>query len=76
MDKEKADATFDLQRKYRDVYSPAYTSPEAYRYRIRKIIQEKIKPWGKYKAKVKIDPDKKDEIKDILMKVLKQGGKQ
>ena len=74
MDKDKADAQFDLQRKYQDVYSPSYSTPEAHRYRIRKIIEERIKPWGKYKAKGKVDQDKHEDPKDILMKVLKQGG--
>lgn len=69
---ETADQEADLYRKYEDVYSPSYTTPAAYRYRIRKIIKEKIEPWGTYKAKVKIDPDKKDEIKDMLLKLLEK----
>jgi hypothetical protein len=72
MDKEKMDRDADLHRKYTDVYSSKYTTPEAYRYRVRKIIEEKIKPHGKHKGKV---TDKIDSKEDILFKMLKQGGK-
>jgi hypothetical protein len=43
---EKADQRADLQRKYEDVYSSKYTSPEAYKYRIKKITKKLKEEYG------------------------------
>jgi len=69
---EVADQRADLYRKYEDVYSPSYTTPEARKYRIRKIINKLEATWGPTpKYEHKISAKSKKNLKEILEKLRK-----
>ena len=60
---EKADQLADLHRKYGDIYKADYVTPEARKYRIRKLLEDKIEPWGNYSEQAVVNKDKYNQMK-------------